>query len=125
MTHRRLFTRDARQSRANKHKPAHAVPVSSKRPPRPKPKGSGQLIKTRGSLANERTVEGAVFFFKSNIFLFGRALRDGDAGGCARLRDGDAGGCARLSVRSAFVRTFALPTSLAFVRCSVRYKKPR
>ena len=32
---------------------------SSKHPPRPKSKGSGQPIRTRGSLANGRTVEGA------------------------------------------------------------------
>ena len=32
---------------------------SSKRPPRPKPKGNGQPTRTRGSLANGRTVEGA------------------------------------------------------------------
>ena len=33
--------------------------ASSKRPSRPKPKGNGQPIRTRGSLANGRTVEGA------------------------------------------------------------------
>ena len=43
-----------------KHKPAHAVPVArSKRPPRPKPKGNGPPIRTRGPLANGRTAEGA------------------------------------------------------------------
>ena len=34
--------------------------ASSKRPSRPKPKGSGQPIRTRGSLTNGRTVGGAV-----------------------------------------------------------------
>ena len=33
--------------------------ASSKRPSRPKPKGNGQPIRTRGSLAGGRTVEGA------------------------------------------------------------------
>ena len=38
------------------------VPVasaSSKHPPKPKPKGSGQPTRTRGFLANGRTVQGA------------------------------------------------------------------
>ena len=55
-------------------RPCHS---SSKRPPRPKPKGNGQPIRTRGPLANGRTVEGAPRTERFFFFVFCAPTRGG------------------------------------------------
>ena len=58
--------------------------ASSKRPSRPKPKGSGQPIRTRESLANGRTVEGADLGLQSRLLTLMGWLLDDQARLCGK-----------------------------------------
>ena len=93
-------------------RPCHS---SSKRPPRPKPKGNGQPIRTRGPLANGRTVEGAPRTERA-FFCFLRAHQRGPGLPCALALCNCSTAEARTSSSlSSFTIVTLLPPSNAFL----------